>query len=381
MIWSKYRSRLTAAIIACLVTVSACSASTSPSATAGDVARDDAATITVNPVDFGGQGLILVTFSSAQAGRPVTLQRKFDAGWEDVTTGKEDPTGATTFRTKGGTGAGIYRAVAGEFTRDGQAQPAVSTPEASSDKQWKSALDTEFRGNALEPDTWDFRASGRYDSGGRQCSAPDPSNVAVSDNAVHLTVSLETSRANIAKAQAAGCKKKTVLRNAMISTQGLFTAKSGILAARVKFAQGQGMHGSVWLQSDNGSEIDMIESYGYGRGLTSVIHVDGQRYPAAEEDIYVNTEAVQDRAWWDRYHVYTAEWNIDEVVFRIDGVETSRITQRKADTGYFVVASMLSSDWEQTRLTRPVKGAPGVIPTKPPQSMSVAWVRVWTPAP
>jgi len=69
------------------------------------------------------------------------------------------------------------------------------------------------------------------------------------------------------------------------------------------------------------------------------------------------------------------------VVFRIDGVETSRITQRKADTGYFVVASMLSSDWEQTRLTRPVKGAPGVIPTKPPQSMSVAWVRVWTPAP
>jgi beta-glucanase (GH16 family) len=156
--------------------------------------------------------------------------------------------------------------------------------------------------------------------------------------------------------------------------------KTGILAARIKFAQGQGMHGSVWLQSDKGSEIDMIESFGYGRGLTSVVHVDGQRYPTAEDDIYVNTAAVRDRAWWSRFHVYTAEWTIDEVVFRIDGIETQRIVKTKADTDYFVVASMLSSDWEQVRFAKPVLDAPGVTPMKPPQTMSVAWVRVWTPA-
>lgn len=42
--------------------------------------------------------------------------------------------------------------------------------------------------------------------------------------------------------------------------KGLYSIKSGVPGGRVKFAEGQGMHGSVWLQSGNHSEIDMIES-------------------------------------------------------------------------------------------------------------------------
>ena len=41
---------------------------------------------------------------------------------------------------------------------------------------------------------------------------------------------------------------------------------------------------------------------------------------------------------------------------------------------------MLSSDWEQKRFKNPVDNAEGVTPTTLPQTMSVDWIKVWTPA-
>ncbi len=379
-------TRIAAALSAGLLAISlaACSPSTPTptpreSPVLDEYVVDPDAKLLISPVDYGDFSLVNARFSLPLDDRPVSLQRKTESGWEEVATSEQNKAGSADFQVKVEPNS-TYRAVALQAAGSGGLErPPAATPEASADQQWITALDTDFDGDALDPDTWDYRASGAYDAGGRHCSAPYPENVGLGDGTVTLSVTKETDPERIAAAKAAGCEEPGNYANAMISTQNKFTVKTGIAAARVKFAQGQGMHGSVWLQSHGGSEIDFIESFGYGRGLTSVIHVDGQRYPADSKDTYVHTEPVKDRAWWDEYHVYSVEWDYEELVFRVDGIETQRIKQATPDVDYFVVVSMLSSDWEQKRFKKPVQNAEGVTPAKLPQTMAVDWVKVWTP--
>jgi len=353
------------------------SASPSPQPTAtGKVAVDTRASLSVNPVDYDGKSVVVARFSAPVASRPVSLQRKAGAGWMEVATGSQDKRGRVSFLAP--SEAGTFRAVALELTTAGKTRKAVTTPSAGSAQQWRTILSSDFSGSTL-PAPWDHRNLANYQAGGRQCSAPYASNVRVRDGKVALSMTKETSAANISRAKAAGCKEGKYFRNAMISTEGRFGVRTGLVAARVKFSEGQGMHGAVWLQSASRSEIDFVESYGYGKGLTSVVHVNEKRYPVKGSDTYVNSTAVKDRAWWKRYHVYSAEWDRNQLVFRIDGTVTQRISRRTPNTSYFLVISQLSSDWELKRLTNPVRRAEGVQQTKLPQSMLVDWVKVWTP--
>lgn len=340
---------------------------------------DKKARLVVSPVEYGDVRVVAATFSKAVAGRPAVLQRKASAGWQDAATGEQDDDGRVNFQVNDGRDADVYRAVALEITGD-DAQPATATPTGSAKKQWNNVLSSGFTGSDLDSSLWAQRGTGSYTTGGRQCSAPYPSNVEVDDGQLRLTLSKEKSAKNIAAAKAAGCKESHVLRNAMIGSEQRFSIRQGILAARVKFPEGQGMHGSVWLQSYQKAEIDMIESYGYGRGTTSVIHVKGKRYPTANSAVYVNTEAVKDRDWWSKFHVFSVQWDAKQVIFSVDGTETRRITRNIPLADYFVVISLLSSDWEQKRFTKPVRKAEGVTPTKLPQTMTVDWVKAWTPS-
>lgn len=357
-------------------TVSASPTVTGP--TTADIKVDKKAELVLSPVEFGDVRVVAATFSKAVAGRPAVLQRKASAGWEDAASGEQDDDGRVTFQVSDGDEADVYRAVALEITGD-DALPATATPTGSAKKQWNNVLSSGFTGDGLDS-PWAQRGTGSYTTGGRQCSAPYPSNVEVDDGQLRLTLSKEKSAKNIAAAKAAGCKESHVLRNAMIGSEQRFSIRQGILAARVKFPEGQGMHGSVWLQSYQKAEIDMIESYGYGRGTTSVIHVKGKRYPTANSAVYVNTEAVKDRDWWSKFHVFSVQWDAKQVIFSVDGTETRRITRNIPLADYFVVISLLSSDWEQKRFTNPVRKAEGVTPTKLPQTMAVDWVKAWTPS-
>jgi beta-glucanase (GH16 family) len=373
------------ALAGCLLSTAACTSSTPPapqppvSPTGAPVDVDESAKLVVSPVDFGGVRVVTATFSTADAGRPAVLQKQTPSGWQDAATGEEDDSGAVTFQLNRGSDGDVYRAVATEVTGD-EPQPAVATPDGSAKQQWRNVLSSDFSGSDLDSKYWSPRGTGSYHAGGRQCSAPYPANVVVGDDQVQLTVTKETSAANVAAAKAAGCKQDGVYRNAMIGTEQKFSITQGVVAARIRFAEGQGMHGSVWLQSYEKAEIDLIESYGYGRGTTSVIHIDGERYPSANSETYVNTTAVKQRDWWSQFHVFSVEWDDSQVVFRVDGTETKRITRDIPLADYFVVISMLSSDWEQKRFTNPVRNADDVTPTKLPQTMAVDWVKAWTPS-
>lgn len=364
-----------------LASLAACTGSTVPDTTiAADVPVDAKARLLIDPVEADSTGWVSAEFGTAVKGRPVVLQRRDASAWQDVTTGKQDADGRVRFLVTGGIGDATYRAVAQQSSAGGKDEPATATPEASLADQWTADLATEFSGSDLEADSWAHRFSGIYEAGGRHCAAPTPDNVELSDGIAELAVTEDADADRVALAKSAGCEQKRFFRNAMISTESLYTIKSGVLATRVKFAEGQGMHGSIWLQSGSHSEIDMIESYGFGRGLTSVIHVDGKRHPADSENAYIHAYATKDKEWWSKFHTVSVEWDSSQVVVRIDGVEAQRISQKMPDAEYFLVVSMLSSDWEQKRLTNPVQNAEGVTPQPLPQTMEVDWIRTWTPA-
>lgn len=69
--------------------------------------------------------------------------------------------------------------------------------------------------------------------------------------------------------------------------------------------------------------------------------------------------------------------------FRLDGKLTRELKVALAPANYYVVISLLSSDWETYRLTkpdaRPGSGVDAASVPKPklPLTMDVDWVRAW----
>ena len=275
------------------------------------------------------------------------------------------------------------------------ATPTVTTAWEPKGK-WKLVLDSDFGGDRL-PKQWDHRLTDVYDAGGRWCSAPRKANLSLTGDSVRLTMS-RASKATARKVEPTAERKQRragekvvgcpdgVYDNAMISTEGRFSIQSGVVAARVKFPIEQGAHAAVWLQSRQGQELDLIESYGFGRGISNVVHLKGRKIPKEGRDSWVADETVADRQWWSQWHIVSLEWNRDRIVFRLDGEVTRELKVRTARADYFLVLSLLSSDWETYRIAEPGARPPsGVDPAevvKPelPFSMEVDWVRAWKKA-
>ena len=273
--------------------------------------------------------------------------------------------------------------------------PTVSEPDWTppDPDRWGLVLDTDFDGSSM-PDLWDYRLTGSYGAGGRWCASPIEDNVAFGDGVARLKLS-EASEKQAAKVSAEAKRKQTnagdkpvgcpegVFGNAMISTQDQFSVDTGLVAARVKFPVEQGAHAGVWLQSGAQQEIDIIETYGWGQGLTNVVHVRGKKNPPEGRDSWVVPEVVADRAWWDAWHTVEVEWTHSKITFRLDGEVTRELKQKTGPADYFVVISLLSSDWETSRLTTPkARNGSGVDadqlePAEIPFGMEVDWVRVW----
>jgi glycosyl hydrolase family 16 len=367
-------------------------ATASSSTPTGKVPLGTGAGLAVAPVDYGGSTLVRASFAAADRAsrRPVALQRRAGSSWEQLAVTPMSGSGAAEFLVPGA--GDSYRAVA--LAASGAAKP-VATPTAKAGDQWSGVLDTGFDGGSLKR-PWDYRLTDVYDAGGRWCSAPRKANVAVRKGTVRLTMSkaskaVSTRVAASARGKQARAGEKVVgcpqgvFDNAMVSTQGRFTVSSGIVAARVKFPRTPGAHASVWLQSDAGQELDMIETFGHGRGVTNVIHVKGIKMPADGKDAYVASKLVADPAWWDAWHTVSVEWDRRSVRFRLDGRLTRELKVNLAPANYFLVISLLSSDWETYRLKRP-DARPGsgvnaadVAKPKLPFSMQVDWVRAWRP--
>lgn len=364
------------------------------SAPVAQPAASSARTLTISPVAEAANGSVKATFRKSDyiKGRSAVLYRLKGTKWVKVSTVKLASSGVAVFKVSPGLTT-TYKAVAGAYKK----AAAVETAQASASVA--SAFSDSFSSPSKNYASakWSRTRDGDFNVDKRWCSAPKDSNAKVSGSLAKLSMSKANSadtKAAIAaakeKQKAAGLKvvgcPTGVYYNARVSTEGKFTMKSGIIAARIKFPKAQGSHGGIWVRTapEAGSELDMVEAFGYKKGIQNVVHI-GERdsngagvYETKEANKWVAKSAVKKSSWWNKYHVFSMEWNAKKVTFRLDGKVTKTETP---STGipmedYYLVMSMLSSDWETGRLTKPVNGG---VKAKLPETMQVDWVKAWTP--
>ena len=198
-------------------------------------------------------------------------------------------------------------------------------------------------------------------------------------NAQKLSGSDRTAALAKANAMATNGCAYGAFTNGMVGSQGLFAMPGGKVSVRVKFPVGQGMHFAIWMQSERplGTEIDFIESYGYGKGLTSGINVRQADGSLKSTGGKILKTAVKDKAWWAQYHIFSVAWDQKGFTFYADGAQIRRIDQATEADSYYLVLSGLTSDWELPYLTAPSGNLPDLQPAELPASMEVDWIRVW----
>ncbi|MDF1489947.1 glycoside hydrolase family 16 protein [Tessaracoccus caeni] len=404
----------------------AAAAGPSKAALKSKVKVDEKAILKLLPVSYHGTYVAVAKFSTGQNNRKVSLQRKKDGKWIHVASSTMNAKGHVTFNLKK-ISTVDYRAVADTYRGWKKTYTPVTTPTVKGNKQWKRLFRDSFSGKKLNK-RWQPRQVGLF-FGSRLCSAVDKKqtrledgklvqkirklnpNKAADKKVINKTVKAAKKEQKARKAAAIKAAKKLkgskrtealkqanampvngcpdgVFYNARVDTLGTFDMGQGMVAARVKFPKDQGMHGSVWLQTTRnnsvqrpaGTEIDMIESFGYGKGVSNIIHYDDKKNgKLTQYGFYVIREQTKNPKWWDKYHVYSVEWTKSEFIFRIDGIETERFKKKsvKGDR-HFLAISMLASDWETKYMKKPSGKLPGLKKANLPNAkMYVDWVEAW----
>jgi len=365
----------------------------------------------LNPVSNARGGSITASFTGAAKvkNRPVFLQKSTDSGvtWVRVgSTVKLSSSGTAVFKVSPDT-LSSYRAVAIAYTykvkKKKRLAEAVQTAPVRLANQWASAFEDTFDADSLSAGKWNWTLTDNNGAGNRWCSVPKVANATIAGGNAVLSmrkaddatkawvIASAKAKQKAAKQKVVGCPKG-VFANARISTEHPtgFKIKTGIVAAEMTFPIYQGGHGGIWLRTANNSagrfdEIDIIEAFGWKKGVQSVLHwgtvcssTNDRNCETKESTKWVAKKTVGKSSWWRKPHVFSVEFTRDKVIYRIDGAVTRTDKRRTADAEYSIVMSMLSSDYETGRLTKPVKG--GKKGGKLPLQTKVNWVRAWTRA-
>ncbi|MBQ8210586.1 MAG: glycoside hydrolase family 16 protein [Clostridia bacterium] len=124
-----------------------------------------------------------------------------------------------------------------------------------------------------------------------------------------------------------------------ITTNGKFEQTYGYFECRCILPKSTGMWSAFWMMNDgvfnvdnsgqDGTEVDIFESmyykdvvWGYGDAVISGIHYDGYGEESKGDSIdkwFANNP-------YEEFNTYGLEWNEDEYIFYINGVETGRIS-------------------------------------------------------
>jgi len=294
----------------------------------------------------------------------VAIQRLVSGSWKTVVTGgRQNAAGNYYFNVAAGSAASpaTFRAV----SSPGYGVPTqVST--AVTPAYLPQVFNDDFAGTTLS-DQWATRV--QKPGGRRQCAQPDAAQVTVKNGAAVLGVKKVATPAGLS------CPYG-FWHNAMIGTavaSNPFTTTNGIFAARVRFQAGAGMHGSFWLQGPKatGAEIDVAEYFGDGRtdgGLSNYVHYTNANGALSSSGGIHQVKSIlgAGRTPSNSWHVYSVEWSRAGYIFRMDGIpvfSTNKPFVATAAEG--MILSLLTSDWELSRLKNPSS------------TMQVDWVRAW----
>lgn len=337
----------------------------------GEVASPDSA-----------RAAVTATLRPVRVGRKVQLQVQAGPSWEAVATVRQDERGRAqfaatasvdghpqTFRVKAMPSAGLR---------------ALTSDPVSTARWLDPTWTDEFSGSDLDP-VWSHRGRDYVGTSRRSCSKGDPSAVRVGGGAVRLSVIKDpsaTTRCRI-RGRDAVAGRFAYRLNGHIGTEGAYSFRYGVAAARVRFHRLRGQHGAFWLQPVGGlypgigSEIDVVEYFGDHHpqgGLATFMHrYDGRRRVTSGGWVPNATSFLTDSrdGWSKNYHVFSVEWSPRKVVFRIDGKETARMSRGVSAVRQFPILSLIAADYE----------IPKIRERRLPQHMYVDWIRVWETAP
>ncbi len=136
-----------------------------------------------------------------------------------------------------------------------------------------------------------------------------------------------------------------------VRTKGKFEQLHGIFEINCKLPTQQGWWVAFWMMQGNvgselnggvdGSEVDIMEGFGWNNKINQAIHWDG--YNDAHKSTGQKTDVP---GIHDGYHTYTLEWHPDEYIFFIDGKETWRTTGGGVcnQPGYIKVTGEISTE-------------------------------------
>ena len=339
----------------------------------GQVAAPDAA-----------RSAVTATIRPVRVGRRVELQVRQDLTWHRVATARQNRKGRAQFAAAASAGGDplSYRV---KVRATSGLRTLTSHPVSTA--RWLGPTFTdEFTGTELDP-VWNHRGREHWSTSRRTCSKGDPSAVRVAGGAVRLSVIKDpdaTTRCTV-RGRDATPGRYAYRLSGHIGTQGAYSFRYGVAAARVKFQRLRGQHGAFWMQPVDGmypgaagSEIDVVEYFGDDHpqgGLATFMHrYNGKRRVSTGGWIANQRSYLASRrdGWSRNYHVFSVEWTPRTVVFRIDGKETGRMSGHISDVRQFPILSLIAADYE----------IPKIEERRLPQHMYVDWVRVWeTPAP
>ncbi|MFZ5939938.1 MAG: family 16 glycosylhydrolase [Bacteroidota bacterium] len=139
----------------------------------------------------------------------------------------------------------------------------------------------------------------------------------------------------------------------MVRSHGLFEQKYGKFEASCLLPTQPGWWVAFWMMQGNvsstanagidGSEVDIMEGFGWTNKINQAIHWDG--YGSAHKSVSKATTVTGIR---EGYHTYTLEWYPGIYIFYIDGTETWRSTGGGVCKylGYIKLTGELSTeDW------------------------------------
>jgi len=327
-----------------------------------------------------------IRFRPIRKGRPVVIQRRIGTGaWHKVATKRQNGAGVVNFvaPAKKRRHFYTYRGVAARWK--GLRKVAARPQNAG---VWKRKFSDEFSGTRLSA-KWSYRALGVYSANSdRACSKSTKDAVKVGGGRISLLVKPD----GVRDRNAGPCdarydntwSNRHWYKNGHVNTKASF--RYGVAAARVKFDRPQGAHGSFWMQSTvgdipnvgpakDGAEIDTIEYFGktFKKGdVYQFIHYTdagntSHKVPDNRPITAARKALKKDDDWFKRYHVFSVEWTPRAYVFRVDGIQTLKVTKGVSRVREYMILSMLSSGWELEKMQR------GTLPN----STQVDWVRFW----
>lgn len=303
------------------------------------------------------------TVEGADEGTEVQLFSLVDGEWEAVSEAETDQDGVATLTTT----------VAGELHVVADGDGAKGSTEDAPEVSFHDDFDAQSVDGEEGETSWYTRDQGYM--GVRTCSRPDPSATVVEDGLMRLSV-LDDPDNDTCRV---GKRSHDFRLNGHVGTEHTYTFTYGYAAARVKFQPARGQHGAFWLQAlggpqkggaeKGGAEIDIAEYFGDDHpqgGLTSFTYWLDGKGKAHRQGGWIEDLDEYGDGWADQFHIVSVEWTPEEYVFRIDGQITQRLEGPTSGRPTFLVASLLSSDYE-------IKNLDGDLP----QHMYVDWVRTW----